>query len=232
MQLMECKKFPSILYVHCTWLTVAWGFSLLAFTLSHLLIRWRERSTLSALKKLPRRSDAYDEAYKQTMDGTGNQKSGFWELVKRTLSWLVCTNGPLTFVQLQHAHLLWRLVNLNSMKRTLWKLMTWFLHAPGWLPWIKTNTLYNTRILWTDPEHVVPWRSNWYRNPLRYVCLIRYIWIRLLSNKWWSWSSATVQPALSLCSGKLGPSRPCILNTDWSENKSGVGEVDRRFSWR
>jgi len=42
------------------------------------------------LEKLPKGSEAYDQAYKEAMDRIEGQKPGLQELAKRILSWITC----------------------------------------------------------------------------------------------------------------------------------------------
>lgn len=57
----------------------------------------------SALKKLPRGSEAYNQAYEEAMKRIEGQKPGFRELAVQILSWITCTKRPLTTLELRHA---------------------------------------------------------------------------------------------------------------------------------
>ncbi|KAE8550321.1 hypothetical protein EYB25_006547 [Talaromyces marneffei] len=56
-----------------------------------------------ALEKLPRGSDAYDQAYEEAMERVQGQKRGFRDLAMQVLSWIICTKRPLTKLELQYA---------------------------------------------------------------------------------------------------------------------------------
>jgi hypothetical protein len=55
------------------------------------------------LKKLPTGSEAYDYAYKDTMDRIEGQLEDEKELAKQVLSWITCAMRPLTTSELEHA---------------------------------------------------------------------------------------------------------------------------------
>jgi hypothetical protein len=55
------------------------------------------------LEKLPKGTDALDQAYEEAMLRIQSQESGFHELAKRVLSWITCARRPLTTLELQHA---------------------------------------------------------------------------------------------------------------------------------
>jgi ankyrin repeat protein len=55
------------------------------------------------LEKLPKGTDALDQAYEEAMQRIQSQESGFHELAKRVLSWITCARRPLTTLELQHA---------------------------------------------------------------------------------------------------------------------------------
>ncbi|KAM0805007.1 hypothetical protein BDR22DRAFT_885096 [Usnea florida] len=57
----------------------------------------------NALANLPKGSGAMDGAYKQAMQRIEDQRPGFRELAKRTLSWITCVYEPLTVGQLRYA---------------------------------------------------------------------------------------------------------------------------------
>ena len=57
----------------------------------------------TSLANLPRGSGALDVAYKQAMQRIEDQRPGFRELAKRTLSWITYAYEPLTFGQLRYA---------------------------------------------------------------------------------------------------------------------------------
>jgi hypothetical protein len=56
-----------------------------------------------ALKKLPKGSDAYDDAYKEAMERIKCQITDLQELAYQVLSWIICAKRPLTTLELQHA---------------------------------------------------------------------------------------------------------------------------------
>jgi hypothetical protein len=56
-----------------------------------------------ALKRLPKGSDAYDQAYRDAMDRIKGQIQNSRELAYQTLSWITCAKRPLTTLDLQHA---------------------------------------------------------------------------------------------------------------------------------
>jgi len=60
------------------------------------------KTVQAALEKLPKGSDAYDEAYKEAMERINEQKDdeGF---AKRVLSWITCAKTRLSTTELQHA---------------------------------------------------------------------------------------------------------------------------------
>jgi hypothetical protein len=55
------------------------------------------------LEKLPKGSDALDQAYEEAMKRIQSQEAGFHELAKRVLSWITCARRPLTTLELRHA---------------------------------------------------------------------------------------------------------------------------------
>jgi Ankyrin repeats (3 copies)/Ankyrin repeats (many copies) len=56
-----------------------------------------------ALKKLPKGSGAYSQAYKEAVERIQNQKTGFRDLAIRVLSWITCSKRPLAPLELRHA---------------------------------------------------------------------------------------------------------------------------------
>src|SRR3984885_15109292 len=57
----------------------------------------------TALKKLPRGSQAYDQAYKDAMERIRGQVIDSQELAKQVLLWITCAKRPLTILELRHA---------------------------------------------------------------------------------------------------------------------------------
>jgi ankyrin repeat protein len=61
-----------------------------------------KKAIRTALKRLPKGSRAYDQAYEDAMNRI-NEQGDAKELAKRVLSWITCTKRPLTTAELQHA---------------------------------------------------------------------------------------------------------------------------------
>ena len=57
----------------------------------------------TALRKLPKGSDAYDQAYKDAIDRIEGQNENSRQLAKQVLSWITCAKRPLTTLELRHA---------------------------------------------------------------------------------------------------------------------------------
>lgn len=56
-----------------------------------------------ALGKLPKGSEAYDDAYKEAMERTESQIANSKELAKQALLLVTCAQRPLTTLELRHA---------------------------------------------------------------------------------------------------------------------------------
>ncbi|QYS94237.1 ANK_REP_REGION domain-containing protein [Trichoderma simmonsii] len=61
---------------------------------------WQVEDTL---ERLPKGSDAYEQAYKGAMERIRSQKRGFCDLANRVLFWITCSRRPLSTLELQHA---------------------------------------------------------------------------------------------------------------------------------
>jgi hypothetical protein len=57
----------------------------------------------TALEKLPKGSEAYDQAYREAMERIEGQTADYEILAKQVLSWITCAMRPLTTLELQHA---------------------------------------------------------------------------------------------------------------------------------
>ena len=57
----------------------------------------------TALRKLPKGSGAYDQAYKDAIDRIEGQNENSRQLAKQVLSWITCAKRPLTTLELRHA---------------------------------------------------------------------------------------------------------------------------------
>lgn len=85
-------------------LKAADGMFLLAQLHLHSLTGKRSPKTVrTALRKLPKGSDALDNAYKEAMERIEGQILDSRELAKQVLSWISCAKRPLTTLELQHA---------------------------------------------------------------------------------------------------------------------------------
>jgi len=82
---------------------ILYRFLLAHLHLESLMDKTRPKEIKSALKKLPKGSEAYDEAYKEAMKRIEGQKPGFRDLAKQVLSWIICAKRPLTTLELRHA---------------------------------------------------------------------------------------------------------------------------------
>ncbi|PKK46147.1 hypothetical protein CI102_8363, partial [Trichoderma harzianum] len=61
---------------------------------------WQVEDTL---ERLPKGSDAYEQAYTGAMERIQSQKRGFCDLANRVLFWITCSGRPLSTLELQHA---------------------------------------------------------------------------------------------------------------------------------
>ncbi|KKO99476.1 hypothetical protein THAR02_08415 [Trichoderma harzianum] len=61
---------------------------------------WQVEDTL---ERLPKGSNAYEQAYNGAMERIRNQKQGFCDLANRVLLWITCSRRPLSTLELQHA---------------------------------------------------------------------------------------------------------------------------------
>ncbi|KAL6799179.1 ankyrin repeat-containing domain protein [Trichoderma sp. SZMC 28013] len=61
---------------------------------------WQVEHTL---ERLPKGSDAYEQAYNGAMERIQRQKRGFCDLANRVLFWIACSRRPLSTLELQHA---------------------------------------------------------------------------------------------------------------------------------
>lgn len=71
--------------------------------LDSLIDKLTPKAVKSTLEKLPKGSEAYDEAYKEAMERIEGKKQGFRDIAKRVLSWITCAKRPLNTLELQHA---------------------------------------------------------------------------------------------------------------------------------
>jgi hypothetical protein len=71
--------------------------------LDSLIDKTTPRAIRRALEKLPKGSDALDQAYQEVMKRIQGQEAGFHELAKRVLSWVTCARRPLSTLELRHA---------------------------------------------------------------------------------------------------------------------------------
>ncbi|KAJ3536445.1 hypothetical protein NM208_g6710 [Fusarium decemcellulare] len=78
-------------------------FLLAQLHLGSLIGKRSPASLKSALKKLPKGSDAYDHAYKHAMERIRGQAGDIEQLAIDVLSWIVCAFKPLTIEELRHA---------------------------------------------------------------------------------------------------------------------------------
>ena len=78
-------------------------FLLAQLHLESLIGKRSTKAVRAALKNLPSGSDAYDHAYKDAMLRIEGQVADREELAKQVLSWITCTERPLTTCELQHA---------------------------------------------------------------------------------------------------------------------------------
>jgi hypothetical protein len=78
-------------------------FLLAQLHLDSLIDKPTPRAIRRALEKFPKGSDALDQAYQEAIVRIQGQEAGFQELSKRILSWITCTQRPLTTLELQHA---------------------------------------------------------------------------------------------------------------------------------
>jgi hypothetical protein len=68
------------------------------------LIRKRSPKAIrAALERLPKGSEAYDQAYCEAMERIEGQVADSQELAKQVLSWITCAKRPLTTSELRHA---------------------------------------------------------------------------------------------------------------------------------
>src|SRR5271156_6177056 len=78
-------------------------FLLAQLHLDSLVDKTTPRAIRRALEKLPKGSDALDQAYEEAMKRIQGQEAGFQELTQRVLSWITCARRPLTTLELRHA---------------------------------------------------------------------------------------------------------------------------------
>jgi len=78
-------------------------FLLAQLHLRSLIGKRSPKAIRTALKKLPKGSDAYDHAYKEAMERIEGQIEDSQELAKQVLSWITCAKRPLTTLELRHA---------------------------------------------------------------------------------------------------------------------------------
>ncbi|KAL2814424.1 hypothetical protein BJX63DRAFT_442496 [Aspergillus granulosus] len=63
----------------------------------------RPKLIIKALEKLPKGSEAYNQAYEETMTRIKMQNQGLQELAVHALAWITCARRPLRTLELQHA---------------------------------------------------------------------------------------------------------------------------------
>ncbi len=78
-------------------------FLLAQLHLDSLIGKRAPKAVRTALKKLPKGSDAYDRAYDEAMERIGGQVADSKELARQVLSWITLTQRPLTIEEIQHA---------------------------------------------------------------------------------------------------------------------------------
>ncbi|KIW18445.1 hypothetical protein PV08_02733 [Exophiala spinifera] len=78
-------------------------FLLAQLHLDSLIGKRSPKAIRSALERLPKGSEAYDEAYCAAMKRIEGQISDSETLAKQVLSWITCAKRPLTTLELQHA---------------------------------------------------------------------------------------------------------------------------------
>src|SRR5579862_8972169 len=61
------------------------------------------RDIKTALKNLPKGSEAYDKAYRKTMDRVERQGPKTQTFAKQVLSWITCAKRPVTTLEMRHA---------------------------------------------------------------------------------------------------------------------------------
>jgi hypothetical protein len=77
-------------------------FLLVQLYLESLVGKRSPKAIRAALKNLPSGSNAYDHTYKDTMIRIEEQVNDQEELAKQALSWITCTQRPLTILELQY----------------------------------------------------------------------------------------------------------------------------------
>src|SRR6266536_2827413 len=78
-------------------------FLLAQLHLDSLIGKRSPKAIRSAMEKLPKGSEAYDQAYREAMERIEGQVPDAEVLAKQVLSWITCAKKPLTTSELQHA---------------------------------------------------------------------------------------------------------------------------------
>jgi hypothetical protein len=78
-------------------------FLLAKLHLDSLIGKKSPKALRTALKKLPKGSEAYDDAYKEAMERIESQLPDSRELAKQALLLITCARRPLTTLELRHA---------------------------------------------------------------------------------------------------------------------------------
>lgn len=78
-------------------------FLLAQLHLNSLIGKRSPKAVRAALEKLPKGSEAYNQAYRQTMERIEKQGEDPCELAKQVLSWITYAKRPMTALELQHA---------------------------------------------------------------------------------------------------------------------------------
>ncbi len=78
-------------------------FLLAQLYLDSLIDKTTPRMIRCTLEDLPKGSDVLDQAYHKAMERIQGQETGFQEIAKLVLSWIVCARRPLTTSELRHA---------------------------------------------------------------------------------------------------------------------------------
>ncbi len=97
------------IYVHCFGIPVKYTAKIHADSflaqlyLDSLIDKTTPRMIKRTLENPTKTSDALDQAYQKAMERIQGQGTGFQELAKLVLSWIVCAKRPLTTSELRHA---------------------------------------------------------------------------------------------------------------------------------
>ncbi|EED17198.1 Pfs, NACHT and Ankyrin domain protein [Talaromyces stipitatus ATCC 10500] len=111
-------------------ITAADGMFLLATPhLNSLEDKVNPRQVENALKKLPKETNAYSQAYQQAMERIQSQLPSFCDLAFKTLAWISHTKRPLAPKELQHALAVVNNIHYTTLEYFQRTWSTWFPSA-------------------------------------------------------------------------------------------------------